>query len=156
MQLVKVFDVIDSSFLPDCICCLFSSAGIEPTGNRVLRPAVFTVDAFSAGQGQVTVYLDHPDGTREEVHTESSFSSSASLSSLETTVSSHLFNDRPAVILDFCIKFDEPLSLRDTWLVLCICVDQLKAEPNDGKKTFSVTYIPQVMGPHKVSFIIVL
>uniref|UniRef100_A0A8D0AWD5 Filamin B n=1 Tax=Sander lucioperca TaxID=283035 RepID=A0A8D0AWD5_SANLU len=36
-------------------------------GNRVLRPAVFTVDTFSAGQGQVTVYLDHPDGTREEV-----------------------------------------------------------------------------------------
>lgn len=43
------------------------AAGIEPTGNRVLRPAVFTVDTFSAGQGQVTVYLDHPDGTREEV-----------------------------------------------------------------------------------------
>ncbi|CAG5977724.1 unnamed protein product [Menidia menidia] len=69
------------------------SSGIEPTGNRVLRPAVFTVDAFSAGQGQVTVYLDHPDGTREE----------------------------------------------------------LKAEPNEGKKTFSVTYIPQVTGPHKVT-----
>ncbi|KAF1391122.1 hypothetical protein PFLUV_G00038600 [Perca fluviatilis] len=67
--------------------------GIEPTGNRVLRPAVFTVDAFSAGQGQVTVYLDHPDGTREE----------------------------------------------------------LNAEPNEGKKTFSVTYIPQVVGPHKVT-----
>ncbi|XP_078803935.1 filamin-B isoform X4 [Oryzias latipes] len=67
--------------------------GIEPTGNRVLRPAVFTVDTFSAGQGQVTVYLDHPDGTREE----------------------------------------------------------LKAEPNEGKKTLSVTYIPQVMGPHKVT-----
>uniref|UniRef100_A0A3B5BCJ8 Filamin B n=1 Tax=Stegastes partitus TaxID=144197 RepID=A0A3B5BCJ8_9TELE len=67
--------------------------GIEPTGNRVLRPAVFTVDTFSAGQGQVTVYLDHPDGTREEVHTESSTS----------------------------------------------------------KKTYSVTYIPQVMGPHKVT-----
>lgn len=42
-------------------------SGIEPTGNRVLRPAVFTVDAFSAGQGHVTVYLDQPDGTREEV-----------------------------------------------------------------------------------------
>ncbi|XP_074525668.1 filamin B a [Halichoeres trimaculatus] len=67
--------------------------GIEPTGNRVLRPAVFTVDTFSAGQGQVTVYLDHPDGTREE----------------------------------------------------------LKAEPNEGKKTFSVTYVPQVMGLHKVT-----
>lgn len=34
----------------------------------MLRPAVFTVDTFSAGQGQVTVYLDHPDGTREEVN----------------------------------------------------------------------------------------
>uniref|UniRef100_A0A3Q2DPS8 Filamin-B-like n=1 Tax=Cyprinodon variegatus TaxID=28743 RepID=A0A3Q2DPS8_CYPVA len=67
--------------------------GIEPTGNRVLRPAVFTVDTFSAGQGQVMVYLDHPDGTREE----------------------------------------------------------LKVEPNDGKKTYSVTYIPQVMGAHKVT-----
>ncbi|XP_072237631.1 filamin-B isoform X1 [Leuresthes tenuis] len=67
--------------------------GIEPTGNRVLRPAVFTVDTFSAGQGQVTIYLDHPDGTREE----------------------------------------------------------LTAEPNEGKKTYSVTYIPQVMGAHKVT-----
>ncbi|KAM4583192.1 filamin B a isoform 1-T1 [Fundulus diaphanus] len=67
--------------------------GIEPTGNRVLRPAVFTVDTFSAGHGQVMVYLDHPDGTREE----------------------------------------------------------LKVEPNEGKKTYSVTYIPQVMGPHKVT-----
>ncbi|XP_043979419.1 filamin-B [Gambusia affinis] len=67
--------------------------GIEPTGNRVLRPAVFTVDTFSAGQGQVMAYLDHPDGTREE----------------------------------------------------------LNVEPNEGKKTYSVTYIPQVMGPHKVT-----
>ncbi|XP_054866408.1 filamin-B isoform X1 [Amphiprion ocellaris] len=67
--------------------------GIEPTGNRVLRPAVFTVDTFSAGQGTVTVYLDHPDGTREE----------------------------------------------------------LKAELNESKKTYNVTYTPQVMGPHKVT-----
>ncbi|XP_067360675.1 filamin-B isoform X2 [Channa argus] len=66
--------------------------GIEPTGNRVLRPAVFTVDTFSAGQGQVTVYLDHPDGTREE----------------------------------------------------------LKPEPNEEKKTYNVTYVPVVMGTHKV------
>ncbi|XP_042180880.1 filamin-B isoform X1 [Oncorhynchus tshawytscha] len=67
--------------------------GLEPVGNRVLRPAVFTVDAFSAGQGQVTVYVEDPEGTREEV----------------------------------------------------------KAVPNEGKKTFSVTYIPQVMGHHKVT-----
>uniref|UniRef100_H3CM53 Filamin B n=1 Tax=Tetraodon nigroviridis TaxID=99883 RepID=H3CM53_TETNG len=69
--------------------------GIEPTGNRVMRPAVFTVDTFSAGQGQVTVYLDHPDGSREEA--------------------------------------------------------QLKAEPNEGKKTHSVSYVPQVTGPHRVT-----
>lgn len=46
--------------------------GIEPTGNRVMRPALFTVDTFSAGQGQVMAYLDHPDGTREEVHSRAS------------------------------------------------------------------------------------
>ncbi|XP_062316592.1 filamin-B [Osmerus eperlanus] len=67
--------------------------GIEPVGNRVMRPAVFTVDSFSAGQGQVTVYVEDPEGTREEV----------------------------------------------------------KAVPNEGKKTYSVTYLPQVMGPHKVT-----
>uniref|UniRef100_A0A672LE11 Filamin B n=1 Tax=Sinocyclocheilus grahami TaxID=75366 RepID=A0A672LE11_SINGR len=67
--------------------------GIEPTGNRVMRPAVFTVDTFSAGQGQVTVYVEDPEGRREEV--------------------------RPVL--------------------------------NEGKKTYSVTYIPQVMGPHKVT-----
>lgn len=31
---------------------------------------------------------------------------------------------------------------------------QVKAIPNEGKKTYSVTYVPQVMGPHKVQFII--
>uniref|UniRef100_A0AAY4BYE5 Calponin-homology (CH) domain-containing protein n=1 Tax=Denticeps clupeoides TaxID=299321 RepID=A0AAY4BYE5_9TELE len=67
--------------------------GIEPVGNRVMKPAVFTVDAFSAGQGQVTIYIEDPEGTKEEV----------------------------------------------------------KAVPNEGKKTFSVTYIPQVVGPHKVT-----
>uniref|UniRef100_A0A8C1I450 Filamin B n=1 Tax=Cyprinus carpio carpio TaxID=630221 RepID=A0A8C1I450_CYPCA len=67
--------------------------GIEPTGNRVMRPAVFTVDTFSAGQGQVTVYVEDPEGRREEV--------------------------KPVL--------------------------------NEGKKTYSVTYIPQVMGPHKVT-----
>uniref|UniRef100_A0A8C1VE24 Filamin B n=1 Tax=Cyprinus carpio TaxID=7962 RepID=A0A8C1VE24_CYPCA len=67
--------------------------GIEPSGNRVMRPAVFTVDTFSAGQGQVTVYVEDPEGRREEV--------------------------KPVL--------------------------------NEGKKTYSVTYIPQVMGPHKVT-----
>ncbi|XP_029007336.1 filamin-B isoform X2 [Betta splendens] len=67
--------------------------GIEPTGNRVLRPAVFTVDTFSAGQGPVSVYLDHPDGSRQE----------------------------------------------------------LKPEFNEAKKTYMVSYVPQVMGPHQVT-----
>ncbi|KAJ8259883.1 hypothetical protein GJAV_G00174540 [Gymnothorax javanicus] len=67
--------------------------GIESVGNRVLRPAVFTVDTFSAGQGQVTVYVEDPEGATEEV----------------------------------------------------------KAVPNEGKKTYNVTYVPKVMGPHKVT-----
>ncbi|XP_073773215.1 filamin-B isoform X1 [Danio rerio] len=67
--------------------------GIEPTGNRVMRPAVFTVDTFSAGQGQVMVYVEDPEGRREEV--------------------------KPVL--------------------------------NEGKKTYSVTYVPQVMGTHKVT-----
>ncbi|KAF4093938.1 hypothetical protein AMELA_G00007140 [Ameiurus melas] len=67
--------------------------GIEPVGNRVMQPAVFTVDTFSAGQGQVMVYVEDPEGRREEV----------------------------------------------------------KAVLNEGKKTYSVMYIPQVMGPHKVT-----
>lgn len=67
--------------------------GIEPVGNRVMQPAVFTVDTFSAGQGQVTVYVEDPEGRREEV--------------------------KPVL--------------------------------NEGKKTYGVSYIPQVMGPHKVS-----
>ncbi|XP_058844915.1 filamin-B isoform X2 [Acipenser ruthenus] len=41
--------------------------GIEPSGNTVLRPAVFTVDTVSAGQGELTVYIEDPAGTREEV-----------------------------------------------------------------------------------------
>ncbi|XP_063072251.1 filamin-B isoform X2 [Engraulis encrasicolus] len=67
--------------------------GIEPVGNRVMLPAVFTVDTFSAGQGQVTVYVEDPAGTKEEVNT-------------------------------------IPIE--------------------GGKKTYRVTYIPQVMGMHKV------
>ncbi|XP_060713588.1 filamin-B isoform X1 [Tachysurus vachellii] len=67
--------------------------GIEPVGNRVMQPAMFTVDTFSAGQGNVTVYVEDPDGRREEV----------------------------------------------------------KAVHNESKKTYGVTYIPQVMGAHKVT-----
>ncbi|XP_057217396.1 filamin-B isoform X2 [Triplophysa rosa] len=67
--------------------------GIEPTGNRVMRPAVFTVDTYSAGQGQVTVYVEDPVGLREEI----------------------------------------------------------KPMLNESKKTYSVTYTPQVTGPHKVT-----
>lgn len=36
----------------------------------------------------------------------------------------------------------------------CICVDQLNAELNEGKKTYSVTYIPQVMGAHQVGLVL--
>uniref|UniRef100_A0A8C5FXD9 Filamin B n=1 Tax=Gadus morhua TaxID=8049 RepID=A0A8C5FXD9_GADMO len=65
--------------------------GIEPTGNHVMRPAVFTVDTFSSGQAQITVYVEDPAGLKEE-----------------------------AVL-------------------------------NEGKKTYNVTYVPKVVGNHKVT-----
>ncbi|KAM3914878.1 filamin-B isoform 2-T2 [Leptodactylus fuscus] len=40
--------------------------GVEPTGNMVKRPAPFTVETISAGQGEVLVYVEDPEGIREE------------------------------------------------------------------------------------------
>ncbi|XP_043934724.1 filamin-B isoform X2 [Protopterus annectens] len=40
--------------------------GIEPTGNVVMHPAKFTVETISAGQGEVLVFVEDPEGTREE------------------------------------------------------------------------------------------
>ncbi|XP_033927771.1 LOW QUALITY PROTEIN: filamin-A [Melopsittacus undulatus] len=40
--------------------------GIEPTGNMVKQRAEFTVETISAGQGEVMVYVEDPDGHREE------------------------------------------------------------------------------------------
>ncbi|XP_067854900.1 filamin-B isoform X1 [Heptranchias perlo] len=40
--------------------------GIEPVGNVVMRPAKFTVETISAGQGEVMVFVDDPEGQREE------------------------------------------------------------------------------------------
>ncbi|XP_050955593.1 filamin-C isoform X2 [Labeo rohita] len=67
--------------------------GIEPQGNMVLKPAVFTVETLEAGLGEVIVYIEDPEGHTEEA----------------------------------------------------------KVVPNnDKKRTFSVTYVPKVEGPHKV------
>lgn len=41
--------------------------GIEPHGNMVKQPAKFTVDTISAGQGDVMVFIEDPEGNREEV-----------------------------------------------------------------------------------------
>lgn len=41
--------------------------GIEPHGNKVLQPAVFTVDTLEAGSGEVLVYVEDPEGHKEEV-----------------------------------------------------------------------------------------
>ncbi|KAL0158427.1 hypothetical protein M9458_046503, partial [Cirrhinus mrigala] len=35
---------------------------IEPTGNVVMKKAVFTVETISAGQGEVLVYVEDPAG----------------------------------------------------------------------------------------------
>ncbi|XP_066474120.1 filamin-B isoform X1 [Tiliqua scincoides] len=40
--------------------------GIEPHGNMVKQPANFTVDTISAGQGDVMVFVEDPEGNREE------------------------------------------------------------------------------------------
>ncbi|XP_077181563.1 filamin-B isoform X2 [Paroedura picta] len=40
--------------------------GIEPHGNMVKQPANFTVDTISAGQGEVMVFVEDPEGNREE------------------------------------------------------------------------------------------
>lgn len=42
-------------------------AGIEPHGNKVLHPAVFTVETVEAGSGEVLVYVEDPEGHKEEV-----------------------------------------------------------------------------------------
>ncbi|KAJ3602536.1 hypothetical protein NHX12_030289, partial [Muraenolepis orangiensis] len=67
--------------------------GIEPSGNHVMRPAVFTVDTFSSGQAPITVYVEDPQGRKEEV----------------------------------------------------------KVVPNEGQKTYTASYVPQVVGTHKVT-----
>ncbi|XP_062318217.1 filamin-C-like isoform X1 [Osmerus eperlanus] len=40
--------------------------GIEPHGNMVLKPAVFTVETLEAGQAEVLVYVEDPEGHKEE------------------------------------------------------------------------------------------
>ncbi|XP_053283007.1 filamin-C isoform X2 [Pleuronectes platessa] len=40
--------------------------GIEPHGNKVLKPAVFTVETLEAGSGEVLVYVEDPEGHKEE------------------------------------------------------------------------------------------
>uniref|UniRef100_A0A8U7NNA0 Filamin B n=1 Tax=Corvus moneduloides TaxID=1196302 RepID=A0A8U7NNA0_CORMO len=40
--------------------------GIEPHGNMVKQPAIFTVDTISAGQGDLMVFIEDPEGNREE------------------------------------------------------------------------------------------
>ncbi|XP_044307317.1 filamin-B isoform X4 [Varanus komodoensis] len=40
--------------------------GIEAHGNMVKQPAKFTVDTISAGQGEVMVFVEDPEGNREE------------------------------------------------------------------------------------------
>uniref|UniRef100_A0A3P9BEY4 Filamin C n=1 Tax=Maylandia zebra TaxID=106582 RepID=A0A3P9BEY4_9CICH len=45
--------------------------GIEPHGNKVLQPAVFTVETLEAGSGEVLVYVEDPEGHKEEDKTDS-------------------------------------------------------------------------------------
>lgn len=49
------------------MCSCKPVTGIEPTGNMVKQPAKFTVDTISAGQGDVMVFVEDPEGNKEEV-----------------------------------------------------------------------------------------
>ncbi|KAK5619105.1 hypothetical protein CRENBAI_000424 [Crenichthys baileyi] len=40
--------------------------GIEPHGNKVLQPTVFTVETLEAGSGEVLVFVEDPEGHKEE------------------------------------------------------------------------------------------
>lgn len=40
--------------------------GIAAHGNKVLQPAVFTVETLEAGSGEVLVYVEDPEGHKEE------------------------------------------------------------------------------------------
>uniref|UniRef100_A0A8C6NZ21 Filamin C n=1 Tax=Nothobranchius furzeri TaxID=105023 RepID=A0A8C6NZ21_NOTFU len=40
--------------------------GIESHGNKVLQPAIFTVDTLEAGSGEVLVFVEDPEGHKEE------------------------------------------------------------------------------------------
>lgn len=51
----------------ECLTTPCVVAGIEPHGNKVLQPAVFTVDTLEAGSGEVLVYVEDPEGHTEEV-----------------------------------------------------------------------------------------
>lgn len=52
---------------PLVMCLCKPVAGIEPTGNMVKQPAKFTVDTISAGQGDLMVFVEDPEGNKEEV-----------------------------------------------------------------------------------------
>lgn len=47
-----------------CLCIYIT--GIEPHGNKVMQPAVFTVETLEAGSGEVLVYVEDPEGHKEE------------------------------------------------------------------------------------------
>ena len=61
-------DGLPARFL-NVVLLLLHIPGIEPHGNTVLQPAVFTVDTQEAGSGEVLVYVEDPEGYKEEVIT---------------------------------------------------------------------------------------
>lgn len=44
--------------------CVNREQVAEPTGNMVKQPAKFTVDTISAGQGDVMVFVEDPEGNK--------------------------------------------------------------------------------------------
>lgn len=95
--------------------------GIEPTGNMVKKRAEFTVETRSAGQGEVLVYVEDPAGHQEEVGSPAGRAGPA-----------------------------WPLQMSHSEQRLFPLQAKVTAN-NDKNRTFSVWYVPEVTGTHKVS-----
>ncbi|XP_041269986.1 filamin-A-like, partial [Onychostruthus taczanowskii] len=108
--------------------------GIEPTGNVVQQRAEFTVETISAGQGEVLVYVEDPDGHREE--------GSKPTGKLVQQRAEFTVETISAGQGEVLVYVEDPDGHREEAKVVA---------NNDKNRTFSVSYVPKVTGVHKVT-----
>lgn len=103
-----------------------------------MKPAVFTVETLEAGSGEVLVFVEDPEGHKEEA---SHKMLSKGLSIVNILLDNTLLPDLKNITSYLPVN---PLLLG------FVCL-QAKVKPNnDKKRTYTVTYVPKVEGVHKV------